>query len=337
MTTTTTTKPLRIGVLGAARIAPMALIRPARQVAGVVVSAVAARDPARAQAFARKHGVAKVHATYEAMFADDDVDAVYNPLPNSHHKTLTIKALAAGKHVLCEKPLAANADDARAMHEAAVAAGKVLMEAFHWRYHPLAARVLDEIAKLGKLKRVRASFAVPFFSPSDIRFRKDLAGGALMDTGCYAVNIARTFSGVAGTEQLLVVDEVRPLLISSDVDRAFWGRMHTAEGVEVVVECSLMSAKLLSARAQIEGERGSIDVWNPVVPQFFNRLRTKIDGASSSSSIPGKATYVHQLEAFRDAVVDGKPFPSTSLDGIANMATIDALYTKAGMSKREST
>ena len=318
----------------------MALLRPAAQVAGVDVVAVAARDPARAATFARKHGIRAVHERYEALFDDEGIDAIYNPLPNSHHKTLTIRALQAGKHVLCEKPLAANADDARAMHEAAVHSGKVLMEAFHWRYHPLAARVLEEIDRLGPLKRVRASFCIPLPLPGDIRFRKDLAGGALMDTGCYAVNIARTFCGVAGTARSLIVDDAKALLMSPEVDRAFSGRLHTPEGVEVVIECSLLSSRLLSARAQIEGERGSIDVWNPVVPQFFHRLRTCIDEPAgrrwSSSLVPGQATYVHQLEAFRDAVVVAAPFPSTSLDGIANMATIDALYAKAGMSRRES-
>ena len=335
-TTTTTTQPLRIGILGAARIAPMALIRPAQQVEGVVVNAVAARDPARAQAFARKHNIARVHDSYEALFHDDDVDAIYNPLPNSHHKTLTIKALAAGKHVLCEKPLAANADDARAMHEAAQRSGRVLMEAFHWRYHPLANRALEEIGRLGKLKRVRAAFCIPFLSPGDIRFRKDLAGGALMDTGCYAVNIARTFCGVAGTERSLVVDDAQALLMSPDVDRAFLGRLHTDDDVAVEIDCSLLSSRVLKMRALVEGERGFVDVWNPVAPQFLHRLRTRIDGRSSSSSVPGKSSYVGQLEAFRDAVAFGKPFPSTSLDGIANMATIDALYVKAGLSRRES-
>lgn len=325
-----------MGVLGAARITPMALIRPARQVDGVVVAAVAARDPSRARRFAQAHNIATVHENYEQLLNDANVDAIYNPLPNSHHKELTIRALQAGKHVLCEKPLAANADDARAMHEAAVQAGKVLMEAFHWRYHPLATRVLDDIARLGTLKRVRTSFCVPMLWTGDIRFRKNLAGGALMDTGCYAVNIARTFCGVAGTHSALVVDEARAWLASPDVDRAFWGRLHTDEGVVVEVQCSLLSSRLLSARARIEGEHGTIDVWNPIAPQFFHRLRTRINGSASSSSVAGRASYVHQLEAFRDAVIGAKPFPSTSLDGIANMATIDALYAKAGLPRRES-
>src|SRR5262249_9160307 len=133
--------PLRIGVLGAARITPMALLRPARQVPEVTIVAVAVRDAARATKFAKKHRIPKVHPTYAALLADREIDAVYNPLPNTHHGCWPIPALRAGKHVLCEKPLAANANEARAMAAAASESRRVLMEAFHWRYHPLAERL----------------------------------------------------------------------------------------------------------------------------------------------------------------------------------------------------
>src|SRR4051812_5815794 len=122
------TSPLRIGILGAARIAPMALVRPARDVPDASVDAVAARDPARAQAFAKKHGIPRALGSYDELIADPSIDAVYNPLPNSHHAAWTIRALEAGKHVLCEKPLAANADEAQRMADAARASGRVLFE-----------------------------------------------------------------------------------------------------------------------------------------------------------------------------------------------------------------
>src|SRR5437868_6087497 len=128
-----TDQPLRIGILGAARIAPMALIRPAREVRGVVVTAMAARDAERAGAFARKHGIARVHPSYAALLEDAEIDAIYNPLPNGLHCEWSIRALRAGKHVLCEKPIAANAVEAERMASAARETGKVLMEAFHWR------------------------------------------------------------------------------------------------------------------------------------------------------------------------------------------------------------
>ncbi len=330
---------LRIGVLGAARITPMALLRPLKEVAGVAVVAVAARDRGRAAVFAADHGIARVVDSYAALFADPDVDAIYNPLPNSHHKALTIDALNAGKHVLVEKPIAANAADAAAMRDAAVKSGKVLMEAFHWRYHPLTLRVLADIEQLGRLSSVRTSMCVPFLRPSDIRFDFALAGGALMDTGCYAVNMARTFSGVAGTTKRLLVDDSSPLLLAKDprVDRAFKAQMHTEDGAcAVSIHCSLLSSTLFAMRAVIEGEHGSIDVWNPVAPQFGHLLRTRIKGVSTTTRVKGKSTYAHQLEAFRDAVVDGKAFASTADDGVANMALIDSLYVKAGMPLRAS-
>ena len=159
---------MRIGILGAARIAPTALIKPAKGNAEVVVAAVAARDVSRAQAFAAKHGIARVHDSYEALIADPDLDAVYNPLPNGLHGRWTRAALAAGKHVLCEKPFTANAAEAREVAELAAKSDRVVMEAFHYRYHPLASRVEEIIAsgELGKLERVEAAlcFWLPKFS-----------------------------------------------------------------------------------------------------------------------------------------------------------------------------
>src|SRR5262245_32743670 len=133
---------IRVGVLGAARIVPMALVRPARIVRGVRVAAVAARDPARARAYALKWGVARVHPDYAAVLADPDLDAIYVPLPNALHASWTLQAIAAGKHVLCEKPFTSNAAEAERVAEASAGSGLVVMEAFHYRYHPLMRRVL---------------------------------------------------------------------------------------------------------------------------------------------------------------------------------------------------
>ena len=191
------TTPIRIGILGAASIAPMALIRPARRVPDAVVAAVAARDEARAARFADKHGIARVHPSYAALLADPEPDAIYNPLPNSLHCEWTLRALEAGKHVLCEKPLASNAEEAERMAKAATNAGRVLVEAFHWRYHPLADRMREIVTsgELGPIRHVEASFCVPMIRRGDIRYRWDLGGGATMDLGCYAINMVRTLAG----------------------------------------------------------------------------------------------------------------------------------------------
>src|ERR1700755_2326497 len=153
---------LRIGTLGSSRISQAALIEPSASVAEVTVAAVAARDPARAEAFALRHGIATAHGSYQEILDDPDVDAIYNPLPNSLHGPWTLRAIAAGKHVLCEKPFASNADEAAQVAEAAAGSGLVVMEAMHYRYHPLTRRLSDVVAELGGARRApaRAMFAL---------------------------------------------------------------------------------------------------------------------------------------------------------------------------------
>ena len=185
--------PLRIGILGAARIAPMALIRPARSVPEVRVAAVAARDATRARAFADKHGVPKVHAGYDALIADPELDAIYNPLPNSLHCEWTLRALRAGKHVLCEKPIASNAAEAERMAQAAERERPRARRGLPLALPPARrAHARDRaFGRLGDVRRVEASMCIPLPLPGDIRYRFDLGGGATMDTGCYAINLVR--------------------------------------------------------------------------------------------------------------------------------------------------
>src|SRR6201991_2858461 len=189
--------PVRIGILGASGFAPTTLINPARGTDEVVVAAVGARDVSSAQAFAAKHGIARAHGSYEALIDDPDLDAVYVLLPTSFHGRWTRRALAAGKHVLCEKPFTANAAEAREIAELAAKSDRVVMEAFHYRYHPLTLRVEEIIAsgELGTLRRVEANLCFPLPKFSDIRYNYALAGGALMDAGCYTVHMVRTFGG----------------------------------------------------------------------------------------------------------------------------------------------
>ncbi len=172
---------LRFGILGAAHIVPNALVKPAEQVPGVELTAIAARDPARARTFAHEHGIARVHATYDDLLSDPEVNVIYNPLPNSLHCKWSIAALQAGKHVLCEKPIASNADEAGQMAKVAEETGLMLVEAFHYRYHPLADRVHEIMhdGSLGRLLHVEGQFSVPIPAPN-IRYDWSLAGGATM-------------------------------------------------------------------------------------------------------------------------------------------------------------
>src|SRR5512142_2648683 len=179
-----TSSPIRIGILGAAAIVPMALTNPACRVPEAQIAAIAARDPQRAQAFARKHHVPRVHQNYSDLLADPEIDAVYNPLPNGLHAEWTIRALRAGKHVLCEKPLASNAREAETMAGVARETGLILSEAFAYRYHPLTRRVKEILTsgELGKVRHIEAHFCFLLPSPKNIRYQYELAGGSLMDS-----------------------------------------------------------------------------------------------------------------------------------------------------------
>jgi predicted dehydrogenase len=185
-------RPLTLGILGAANIA-RAFIAAVRGSPKVDVAAVASRDPARAAAFARDNGVARVHATYDALLADPAIEAVYVPLANTLHAQWAIRTVEAGKHVLCEKPLAVSADEARAMIAAARRQGVHLVEAYPYRAQPQMAKLRELLAEgaIGRLRTAQASFGFPLSDPANIRMDTALAGGARMDAGSYPVSFLR--------------------------------------------------------------------------------------------------------------------------------------------------
>jgi len=322
---------VRIGVLGAARIAPAAVIRPARETADAEVVAIAARDRGRADKFAAKHGVPQVLTDYDAVIASPDIDAVYNPLPNGLHARWTDAALEAGKHVLCEKPLTANAAEAEQNAATAARTGLVLMEAFHWRYHPLAKRMVEIVrgGELGALRHVSASMCFPLPLFSDIRYQYDLAGGALMDAGCYAVHMVRTLGG----EEPEVVSAT-PKLRGPDIDRAMRAELRFPSGHTGAIETSMWSTSVLKLQARVVGERGELRVFNPTNPQMYHRLRVTVDGQARTEHVPRVKTYDVQLEAFCAAVLRGEPTLTPPSDSVANMQVIDAIYRAAGMKVR---
>jgi predicted dehydrogenase len=192
-------EPLRIGVLGAARIAGLAIVGPA-QTTGDRLVAVAARDRRRAEAFAASHGVERVLDSYAEVVADPEVEVVYNPLANGLHGPWNLVAIAAGKHVLTEKPSASNAAEAREVRDAATAAGLTLLEGFHYLYHPVTRRLHELLAggQLGRLRRVEVDMVIPAPADDDPRWSLELAGGALMDLGCYSLHAHRMLAPWAG-------------------------------------------------------------------------------------------------------------------------------------------
>jgi predicted dehydrogenase len=321
-----------MGILGAAKIAPAALIRPAREVPDAEVVSVAARDPERARQFADKHGIARVHPTYEALIGDPDIDAVYNPLPNGLHGRWMLAAIAAGKHVLCEKPFTANANEAATVARAGDEAGLVVMEAFHYRHHPLAARMREVVDQglIGEVRHIEAWMCFPLPNRRDIRYRLDLAGGATMDAGCYALNMIRF---MAGSEPEVV--SARAKLSSPGVDRAMVADLSFADGRTARMHTSMWSSEVLRIGVRVTGDGGELRVLNPVAPQHYHRLAVRTPAGKRVEHIAGPSTYQYQLEHFTAAVLAGGPVITTTADAVANMAVVDAVYAAAGLPVRE--
>jgi predicted dehydrogenase len=325
---------LRIGVLGAARIAPAALINPAKASSGVEVAAIAARDPERAGEFADKHGIKIVHKGYGDLIADPSIDAVYNPLPNGLHGRWTMAALVAGKHVLCEKPFASNASEARTVAKAARESGLVVMEAFHYRYHPLFQRAVEIVqsGELGTVQRIETALCFPLPKFSDIRYRFDLGGGATMDAGCYAIHMARS---LGGSEPEVVAAKAK--LRTPNVDRAMTAELRFEGGHTARVKCSMWSSSLLRISAKAVGDEGELRLLNPLGPQVWHRLTVRANGSKRIERFERRSTYENQLDAFTAAVLRGGPVLTPPEDSIANMTVIDAVYAAAGLPPRQPT
>jgi predicted dehydrogenase len=323
---------VRIGLMGAASIAHAALIKPAQQIDGVTVAAIAARDESRARGYAEKHGIPKVVAGYQALLDLDDIDAIYLPLPNGLHGHWTRLAIAARKHVLCEKPFTANSDEAAEIAELVDGSGLVVMEAFHYRYHALVGRVLELIEEgtIGDVKHVEANLCFPLPKFSDIRYNLALAGGATMDAGVYGIHAVRTFGPGEPA-----VRTAKAKLRSTGVDRAMSIDLQYPNGATAHVEASMWSSRVLDISLRIDGTKGRIGVFNYVQPQLYHRLTVRTAAGRRSEKVTGASTYNSQLTAFRDAVVDGAAVLTDAADAVNTMMIVDDAYRAAGLQPRQ--
>jgi len=319
------TTVFRIGLLGASRIAPPAVITPAKADGGFVVSAVAARDPERAKAYADEHDIPAVAEDYAALVERQDVDVVYNALPPASHAEWTIAALQAGKVVLCEKPFARNAAEARVMVEAAVASGRPLLEAFHYRFHAVMRRAeaLVREGALGALRSAAAEFHAPIArGPGELRWLADQGGGGMMDLGCYPLHALRTLIGAE--PEIADADGV----FEDGVDTAISAELAFPGSVRARIACS-MTPPAPSAWLRLEGERGQLEIQNFLAPQIGCRFTTTIDGETVSHPTDGPTTYAAQLRHLHE-VLTGEALPLTGgADAIANMTAIDSIYAAA--------
>ncbi|KAI0316017.1 NAD-P-binding protein [Amylostereum chailletii] len=339
--------PLNFAILGAANIAPIALILPVKNHPDAVVYAVAARDHSRADAFAKKWNIAKAYGgpgAYQALLDDPEVDVVYNPLPNGLHYEWTMKALAAGKHVLLEKPSADSAEESRNMFLLAEKKGLVLMEAFHYRFHPAMRRAKEIVdsGELGTLTQIDTSLAIPqgFIKDDDIRLSYDLGGGSMMDMGCYTLSVSRYLAGA---------DPERVLSATADTSSAFpkidlGATAALAFPNDLTVH--LKSHFRLPPRfgfipqfpqvyAHVVGTKGEMTMFNHAGAWAYHYI--SVDAKDESGKVnkrtekrygnEGWTTYRYQLEAFVDKLRGRTPehwFDAE--DSITNMYWLERIY-----------
>jgi predicted dehydrogenase len=317
-------RSVRWGILGTANIARKCLIPAIQRANNSEIRALASRSVTRGESTAAKFGIPVTYGSYETLLADSQVDAVYVPLPNHLHHPWTLRALAAGKHVLCEKPLALNADEAWEMAEAAKASDRLLMEAFMYRFHPRTQRIKALVANgaLGDVRLIRAAFSFRYSDPEDYRFRPEMGGGALFDVGCYGVSVARWMMG-AEPEQVAAVTQLAP----SGVDLTTVGILRFPGQRMAVVEASFDMA--LQQTYTIVGTEGAIelphDAFVPMGESAVLEWRDQAAEQGTVESFPAVDQYQLMVEHFANAVLGQQSLGFDLQDSVANMQTLDAL------------
>ena len=315
------------GVLSTAKIGRDRVLPGMRKSDLLEIRAIASRDGARARSAAEALGIPKAYGSYDALFADPEVEAIYNPLPNHLHVPLTLAAAAAGKHVLCEKPIALTADEATALR---AAAGKVLIaEAFMVRFHPqwLRARELLREGRIGALRAVQMFFGYNNVDPANVRNKADIGGGGLYDIGCYAIVAGRFFFDAEPARGLALIDRDPAFR----TDRLTSGLVDFGDGRRLDFTVSTQIAP--HQRLQLCGSKGRIEIHIPVNAPQGAPTRISIDDCSSlegtgitTETLPASDQYQLQGEAFSRAVRGEIALPYGIEDAIANMRVIDALF-----------
>ncbi|MGW1958022.1 Gfo/Idh/MocA family protein [Streptomyces sp. NPDC001920] len=343
-------EPLRIGVLGAARITESSLVGPART-SGHRLVAVAARDRARAEAFADEHDVERVVDSYADLVADPEVEVVYNPLANGLHGPWNLAALAAGKHVLTEKPSASNSEEAAEVREAAAKSGTVFMEGFHYLFHPVTRRLHEILAsgEIGELQRVETLVAIPAPGDTDPRWSLPLAGGALMDLGCYSLHAVRMLAPWAGGAPRLASarggersgtavhpDGLRGSTGAGGVDEWLDAELAFPGGASASARCHMGYGEV-EMSCRIVGSRGEALAPNFVLPHLDDRVVVRTARGERTERLGTRSSYTYQLEAFAAHIRRGAPLPLDADDALATMSLIDESYRAAGFEPRPRT
>ncbi|QDO44496.1 Gfo/Idh/MocA family oxidoreductase [Streptomyces sp. RLB3-17] len=332
-----TDEPLRIGVLGAARIAELSIVGPARATGHRLV-AVAARDRDRAEAFAARHGVERVADSYASLVTDPEIEVVYNPLANSLHGPWNLAALQAGKHVLTDQPSASNAAEAAEVHGAVAKAGTVFMEGFHYLFHPVTRRLheLLDSGELGDLRHVETTVAMPAPPDDDVRWQLPLAGGALMDLGCYSLHAQRMLAPWAGGAPRLVAARGGEKARAAGVDEWLDVDLEFPGGATGSARCH-MAHRTWQMSCRVVGSRGEATAVNFVQPHLDDRVVVRTAAGERTEELGRRSSYTYQLEAFAAHLRRGTPLTLDAADALTTMRLIDDCYRAAGFPVRPRT
>ena len=308
---------LNIGILGCARIARRGLIAGIEKAPTARLAAIASRRRETAAAWAQEFGVPKRYASYDELIDDPDIDAVYIPLPNELHGPWTLRAAAGGKHVLCEKPLGLDLEDAQHIVEGCRTAGVVLMEAFMWRHHPRVAQMRQMLGdgKLGELRLVKMDFSFQI-TPGDWRLDPARGGGALYDLGCYGINAARLFAA-AEPEEIFARGHFGP----TGVDLTMAVEMRFAGGALALLDASFECPD--RCRLEVVGTRGAIEVPGGVLPPAVSELVVRTESDTERIAFDVADQYAEEVEVFCASVAAGS-LVAPAEDGLANMEALHA-------------
>ena len=320
-------KVLHWGLLSTARI-NRALITPLRASKRNQLLAVASRTQESADSYAREWKISRAHGSYEALLADPEIDVIYISLPNHLHAPWTIKAVEAGKHVLCEKPLALRVEEVDAVQAAARRHGRVVTEAFMYRHHPQTLRVQELVksGSLGTLKLIRGSFSYVLSREGDVRLDTAMGGGSIWDVGCYPISYARS---VVGAEPLEVFGW--QVTGSTGIDDTFAGQMRFDQDIVAQFDSSFVIP--FHTFMEIVGSEGTLNIPRPFKPETDEKIYLTRGDRTETIKIKGQELYIGEVEDMADAILLGRA-PRISLeDSRANVAAISALLESARTGK----
>lgn len=319
------TKILNWGLLSTARI-NLALIPPLQVSKRNKLLAVGSRSQETANAYAKEKKIPRAYGSYEALLADPEIDVIYNPLPNHLHAAWTIKAVEAGKHVLCEKPLALTVDEVDAIKSAAQKHGRVVAEAFMYRHHPQTLKVQELVrsGSLGTLELIRGSFSFVLAREGDVRLNPEMGGGSIWDVGCYPISYARTVAGESPFEVF-----GWQVTGSTGIDETFVGQMRFKDDVIAQFDSSFVIP--FHSFMEVVGSEGTLNIPKPFKPDVNEKIYLIRGEKIETVKVKGQELYLGEVEDMADAVLLGRE-PRVSLDDSrANVAVISALLESARM------